>query len=579
VGGGEKMSEEGSRTVEKKQAGVRKSLARSLSIVVVISIFISTMAVGLLGYVLYRKDMIDLNGDKVLAVAQAMAAEIDAESFEKAMKTGKKDAQWQKVKDWADETAVEIDAAYLYFISSEYDDAVTYYLEGYNPALEEEEYDFLTKEGIEFYADVLFDSIKNGQSYKTKIYESGEEWGRLVTGVAPIVKDNGEVVGVVGVDVSVEHALAKANKFIIETIAIVVGSSIIFAIISVVNIGRRVRDPIESVTTAAELIADGDLSVKTNYSSNDEIGILSHSFDKMIESNREQIGVLQKISEGDLTVNVTPRGDKDEMGYAIKNTLEALHSMMQLFSRSTEHLTATSEQIASEASSLSIEASMQTEFVSEISQSVDLITGKTKDNAAKAGEASSLIFDLAEKSKNGAEDIRGIVRAVSDIEKGYQSMNAVVEDIDSIAFQTNILALNAAVEAARAGAAGKGFSVVADEVRALATKSSDSAQKTAALIEESSVKIQEGVKIANKAADNFERIVSEIIKGGEMVNMIADVSDEQSKEISAINDEIVKMMKIIKRTATSAGDSASVSEDLAKQAERLSELLGKYRIE
>lgn len=573
------MSEEGSRTVEKKQAGVRKSLARSLSIVVVISIFISTMAVGLLGYVLYRKDMIDLNGDKVLAVAQAMAAEIDAESFEKAMKTGKKDAQWQKVKDWADETAVEIDAAYLYFISSEYDDAVTYYLEGYNPALEEEEYDFLTKEGIEFYADVLFDSIKNGQSYKTKIYESGEEWGRLVTGVAPIVKDNGEVVGVVGVDVSVEHALAKANKFIIETIAIVVGSSIIFAIISVVNIGRRVRDPIESVTTAAELIADGDLSVKTNYSSNDEIGILSHSFDKMIESNREQIGVLQKISEGDLTVNVTPRGDKDEMGYAIKNTLEALHSMMQLFSRSTEHLTATSEQIASEASSLSIEASMQTEFVSEISQSVDLITGKTKDNAAKAGEASSLIFDLAEKSKNGAEDIRGIVRAVSDIEKGYQSMNAVVEDIDSIAFQTNILALNAAVEAARAGAAGKGFSVVADEVRALATKSSDSAQKTAALIEESSVKIQEGVKIANKAADNFERIVSEIIKGGEMVNMIADVSDEQSKEISAINDEIVKMMKIIKRTATSAGDSASVSEDLAKQAERLSELLGKYRIE
>jgi methyl-accepting chemotaxis protein len=357
-----------------------------------------------------------------------------------------------------------------------------------------------------------------------------------------------------------------------------VGCSVIFAIIAAVYIRRRVRTPIHAVTTAAELLADGDLSTQTKYQSNDELGKMSDAFDKMIRSNRNQIEALQKISEGDLTTVVNLRSEKDEMGQAIRNTLAALRAMIELFATNAQQLTATSEQIASEAATLSHEAGMQSKAVSEISSSVDLITGKTKENANKASEASELIFDIADKSKDGAAQIRGIVEAVSEIQKGYQSMNAVVEDIDSIAFQTNILALNAAVEAARAGAAGKGFSVVADEVRALATKSSDSARKTADLILESSERVREGVKVANSAAENFDLIVSEIMKGGEMVDAISSVSGEQSEEISAINDEITKIMEMIERTALSAEDSASVSEELSKQAEQFSQLMEKYRI-
>jgi methyl-accepting chemotaxis protein len=440
----------------------------------------------------------------------------------------------------------------------------------------EEVYDFLTPESTEYFADELFETIGNGIPTRTEAYDSGESFGRLVTGHAPIINSNGEVVGVVGVDISIEAALATANSFLIRSIIIVVVFAAVAALLSILFIRKRVKKPIESVTVLAEKIAEGDLDVTSDYHADDEIGRMSASFDKMIESTRQQIAVLLKISEGDLTVTATPRSDRDEMGFAIKKTSENIHDVVGMFSKNASALTATSEQIASDASLLSAETELQLDTVNGISASVDAITGKTRANAIKAESANKLVLEIAGQIQDGAAELTRIVDAVQEIKKEHDTMNAVVKNIDDIAFQTNILSLNAAIEAARAGAAGKGFSVVAEEVSELAAKSANSARRTGELIDASAAKVDSGVVIATKAAENFERIVSEIVKSADLMSAISAASAEQSQEISEINDDMVTMKSAIERTAHSSKISTEVSEYLSNQAEDLVSTMSKF---
>jgi methyl-accepting chemotaxis protein len=555
------------------------SLVGKLSILVVAMIFVSTIAVGILGYVLYRDDTVELSGDKVQAVAEVIALTIDADSYGKAFDTKTKDAQWQDIKDIADSAAEEIGAAYLYILSADYDENVYYYVEGVTQKVidnDEDVYGFLTPESTEYFADELFETIEKGVPTRTEAYDSGESFGRLVTGHSPIINSNGEVVGVVGVDISIEAALSTANSFLVRSIIIVVVFAAVAALLSILFIRKRVKKPIESVTALAEKIAEGDLDVTSDYHADDEIGRMSASFDKMIESTRQQIAVLLKISEGDLTVTATPRSDKDEMGFAIKKTSENIRNVVRMFSENASNLTATSEQIASDAAQLSSQTELQFDTATGISNSVAVITGKTKENAEKAAEANKLVLDIADKIKEGAMELTRIVDAVQAIKKEHETMNAVVKNIDDIAFQTNILSLNAAIEAARAGAAGKGFSVVAEEVNELASKSAQSAQQTGELIEASAAKVDSGVIVAKAAAESFERIVSEIVASADVMNEISAASALQSNEISGLNDDLSTMKTVIEHTAHSVKISTEVSHQLSKQAENLVVEMGRF---
>lgn len=572
------MAEAAARRGRKKTG----SLAGGLSVMVVIMILVGTVSVAMIAYWMYRQDTIEMYSGRVEAIAQTVAAAVDADGMERAIDTREKDEQWDRIKEMADQAAVDTEAKYLYIVDAHPVERAdgkyfVYYAEGWNPATGDDPLDFLYEETAEIYMTEAYDVIKTGRAAKTGVYDT-EDFGRLVTAYAPVKDGDGIVVGFVGVDISMETALSNVHNFAIRTAVIVGVLIVVFILISIRFINRRVKRPVELVSAAAEKIAVGDLNVDVVYTSGDEIGSLFDSFNRMIESTRRQIAVFKRISDGDLSVLVEPRSEHDELAFALRSTVENLRAMLDVFRKSADSLRESAGQIAEGSGHLALDASGELVSIKGIWESVDSITKNTRENEEKAGAANVLIAGMAKKARQGSEQIERVVEAVRAIQQSSEAIASVAGSIESIAFQTKILALNASVEAARAGQFGRGFAVVADEVSNLAAKSSGSAQSASVLIEDSLRQVGEGVEIARQAASTFEEIVAEIRKSEKMLTAIADASVQQSEDIVRINADIAGMGDMIRSTTAAAEDSAKIGETLTERARQLAEALSRYHL-
>jgi methyl-accepting chemotaxis protein len=550
-----------------------RSLSKRLSFLFVAMILVGTIIVAIFSYVLYYNETVNLSAERALIGAKTVAAGIDGDGLEKAMTDQKKDEQWDRVKAFVDKAAVDNDLKYLYVYDAvNYGDTFSYYVEGWNPATGDDPLDFLYKEDASINSEEIYVTIDTGVATQSKAY-SDDIFGKLVTGYAPIINSKGKVVAVVGADIAIEVILADIHKFGIELIIIVVGFCILFAFISVTYINRKIGKPIIGLTVAAEKLSSGNLNITDKYYSNDEIGRLSVAFSQMIDSTKSQIDILNQLADGDLSMEITPRSDEDEMSIAIERTIAKLTDMMISFQESSDHFAVTSVQIADEAKNLADSTTRQLSAIQTLAGSVAMITEKTKNNAETAENATLLFGGISDSAKSGTEQMENMVEAVGEINQACTAINDVAKTIDDIAFQTNILSLNAAIEAARAGQSGKGFAVVADEVRNLASKSAGSAKETADLITNSLDKSVLGVQIAKDTYNQLLSIMESMSESVGHIKSISASSVEQSAEISAINASLDQVTEMVNQTAKSARESAEAGDALSMQAEQLNKLL------
>lgn len=363
---------------------------------------------------------------------------------------------------------------------------------------------------------------------------------------------------------------------IVEVVVVIV--AILIAIVYCLFLIRAITEPMAKLSEAAKRMSAGEVDVDCEKIYNDDLGKLLDEFAQMANAVKEQTKITEAISHGDLTMEATPRSDKDVLGKAIVRLLSENNMTLSNVKEASAQITVGSEQVANASQALAQGSTEQASAIEQVTASMDEVTQRTKENATQAGEANVLVQNIKEMATSGNDQMKSMIQAMDDINASSETISKIIKTIDDIAFQTNILALNAAVEAARAGVHGKGFAVVAEEVRNLAAKSAAAASETAEMIDDTIHKVGNGAKIAQDTAKSLDKIVGSIDEIVGLIGHITSSSNDQATAISQIDQAISQVSTVVQTNAATSQECAAASEELSNQAVTLRNLMARYQL-
>lgn len=359
-------------------------------------------------------------------------------------------------------------------------------------------------------------------------------------------------------------------------ICIILGAAL--SVVSAIVILSSIMKPIRGITKAAETIAEGDLDVEVNHPVDDEIGRLSKAFHSILESTRQQVVVIEKLANGDLTQDVQKRGDKDTMSKALAQTIERLNALFADINSATEQVFSGAKQVADGATSLATGSTQQAATVQEFSATISEMQTQAESVFNMADHGREVTMQAGKHTMQSIELMQDLTQAMQAIDQSSDEISKVIKVIEDIAFQTNILALNAAVEAARAGTYGKGFAVVADEVRNLARKSSEAAKETAQLIQTSVDNVAKGNMMMEKTASSMNEVSTMAQEVAKNMDEMSGFSKQQSLSIAELSTAIGHISAVVQANSATAEQSAAASEEMSGQSEMLRAKVAQFKL-
>lgn len=429
--------------------------------------------------------------------------------------------------------------------------------------------------------------LEQGKSYVGRATILGEEH---LCSYVPTYGADGQIDGLIFAGISMSSAAGQIGLTVV--LSCLAGIALIMVGIMVVGayIKRTVSTPLFRLTILAQTLEQGDLGLNQHQTmmvgitSNDEIGMLSQSFDSTISRLRNYIGeisnMLEAVAAGDLTAQITQEyvGDFASIRTSLNDILEKLNSTMGQIVTSAEYVSGGAEQMSTASQALSQGSMEQTGAVEELEGTIHSVTENVKQTAENAQRAREQVGGMSRQLAEGNQKMQEMIAAMEEITDSSNEIEKIIKTIEDIAFQTNILALNAAVEAARAGAAGKGFAVVADEVRNLAAKSAEASQSTSALIGRSIAAVNQGTQIADATARQLESVVAGAHGIEETINGIAADAQTQAGAVEQIQDQIGQIASVVQTNSSTAEESAATSQELSAQANVLKQLVKTFRL-
>jgi methyl-accepting chemotaxis protein len=240
----------------------------------------------------------------------------------------------------------------------------------------------------------------------------------------------------------------------------------------------------------------------------------------------------------------------------------AVASIADRLTSASSNVASSVEQLSEASNSLSHSSTEAAASLEETVAALEELTSMVQMNSDNAKQAASLSGSSRQAAEEGEEDIKNLIKAMTEISQSSKKIEEIISVIDDIAFQTNLLALNAAVEAARAGEQGKGFAVVAEAVRALAQRSASSAKDISSLIKESVSQIERGSEIADQSGTVLSNIVNSIKKVSDLNNEIAAASSEQTTGIQQISKAMNQLDQASQSNAASSEEIAATGGEI-----------------
>lgn len=384
--------------------------------------------------------------------------------------------------------------------------------------------------------------------------------------------------------VTQSEALADTYKIIL-LITLLSLAALAVLVFTVLRSTKKILKPLGSIVAKAENMKNGNLGTDIDVQSEDEFGQLAASFREtslVLSSYIQEIStLLETLSAGDLRIAIENDyiGDFAPIKKALLDISQGLNQTLYSIGISAQQVNSGADQVAAAAQALASGASEQAATVEELNASIATVAEQAQENAVNVHKVTEYVTNTNREMIEGNQHMTSLTLTMQEIGQATEKITGITKAIEDIAFQTNILALNAAIEAARAGTAGKGFSVVADEVRNLAAKSSQAAKETEQLISESSTKVAEGILAAEKTALILNKVQDQAASVDKIIQKIETASSQQADATEQITLGISQVSDIVQNNAATAEESSASSEELSAQARALQSEIERFQLD
>ena len=357
------------------------------------------------------------------------------------------------------------------------------------------------------------------------------------------------------------------------------------SILVILRMARSISKPVKNVTNRMLGLSDGDLHTEVAYiRSGDELEIMTRTLADTVGSVNRYISdihqVLSGVADGNLQIEpqVQYKGDFTLIRNSLVTILASMNKTISGFRAAAARLAQMAEELSGQSGQLhqaSLEQNQATEvLVDEVTHVKEQLAGVIKSS----DQTHTMTSKITRKVQEANTQMDALSNAMSNISSNAQEITSIAKAIDNIAFQTNILALNASVEAARAGSAGRGFAIVAEEVKELAGKSAQAAQNAMAIVANTKAVIQKGVELNASTAESLQAIYGVSTEISEISDQLIAAVQGQENALISMEERIATISSIANRNLQSAVGTSQSSELLAKESEELQVQVKKFAL-
>lgn len=353
------------------------------------------------------------------------------------------------------------------------------------------------------------------------------------------------------------------------------------------KIAKGIAKPLAELEERFASFAEGDLTSEFPCSNaKDEIGSLMNASHNMVEKLNIIIfdiaRICQEMGKGNFDVRTEYEdayvGDLKQLLTALRTMICNVCNTLIEVNDAAEHVNSGATNLAQAAQELAEGATDQAASVEEMLATMNTLANGLKDTVNSVDGAYHQAMKCAEDAQISRKEMGNMVDSMNRISDTSKKIENIISEIEDIASQTNLLSLNASIEAARAGAAGAGFAVVADQIRNLADQSAKSAVDTRALVENTLREIEEGTKVAYRTADVLDGVVEAVQQIAESSKLLREDTEHQAIAMEQADAGIERISEVVQSNSAAAQESSATSQELSAQALSMNELVGRFTL-